>query len=118
VNLPIQEIFVRRDFQTQPQQIPEFRRPLISRCCRFMSSGLQKFATSKFHRFEIPDLRTFATSELRRFMTSGLHKFATLKLRKFEIPDLRTFVTSKLRRFKIPDFRKFDIPENLFHEFH
>jgi hypothetical protein len=84
------------------EQIPEFRRPPISQFCRFMTSGLHEFATSKLHRFKIPDLRTFATSELRRF----------------KIPDLRTFVTSELRRFKIPNLHKFDIPENLFHEFH
>jgi hypothetical protein len=100
------------------QQIPEFRRPPISWSCRFMTSGLHEFATSKLRRFEIPDLRTFATSELHRFKIPNLRTFATSELRRFKIPDLRKFVTSEIRRFKIPDLRKFDIPENLFHEFH
>jgi hypothetical protein len=89
-------------FELDLQQIPEFRRLPISWFCRFMTSGLHKFATSELRRFEIPYLRKFATSDLHRF----------------EIPDLRRFATSGLRRFKIPDLRKFEIPENSFHEFH
>jgi hypothetical protein len=116
------------------QHIPEFHRPPISWFCRFLTSGLHEFSTSKLRRFgipdlrtfatselckfKIPDLRTFATSELRRFKIPDLRTFATSELRRFKIPDLHTFATSELRRFKIPDFRKFDIPENSFHEFH
>jgi hypothetical protein len=44
------------------QQIPEFRRHLISWFCRFMPLGLRDFATLKLRRFKIPDLREFATS--------------------------------------------------------
>jgi hypothetical protein len=84
------------------QQIPEFRRLPISWFCRFMTSGLREFSTSKLRWFEIPDFREFVTSGLRRF----------------KIPDLREFATSGLRRFKILDLREFDVPENSFHKFH
>jgi hypothetical protein len=56
----------------------------ISWFCRFMTSGLRKFATSELRRFEIPDLRKFATSGLRRFKILDLHKFGTSGLRRFK----------------------------------
>jgi hypothetical protein len=75
--------------ELDPQQIPEFRRLPILWFCRFMTSGLHKFATSEPRRFEIPDLRKFVTSELRRF----------------EIPDLRKFATSELQNSRSSQVR-------------
>jgi hypothetical protein len=99
-------------------QIPEFRRLSISWFCRFMTSGLHKFATSELRRSEILDLRKFTTSEPRRFKVPDLRKFATSEPRRFKIPYLRRFEIPELRRFKIPDLLKFEIPKNSFHEFH
>jgi hypothetical protein len=72
------------------RQIPEFRRLPISWFCRFMTSGLREFATSKLRRFKIPDIRMFATSELRRF----------------KIPDLRDVPENSFHEFRKP--RRFE----------
>jgi hypothetical protein len=73
---------------------------------------------SELNLQQIPEFHRPPISWFCKLMTLGLHEFATSKLRRFEIPDLRTFATLELCRFKIPDLRKFDIPKNLFHEFH
>jgi hypothetical protein len=117
------------DLQQTPEfhrlPISEFRRFMIPDFLGFVTSGLHrfkipdlyKFVTWRLHRFKIPDLHKFVTSRLRRFKIPDLHEFATSRLRRFKIPDLHKFATSRLRGSKIPDPDRFNVPENLFHEF-
>jgi hypothetical protein len=75
-------------------------------------------ADSQFHGFAGSWLRVFTSSQLRSLAGSRFQIFASSRLRSFAGLRFQIFASSRLRSFKIPDLRRFEIPENSFHEFH
>jgi hypothetical protein len=92
------------------QQISEFRRLPISWFCRFMTSGLHRFAT-----LGASQVQDFRPSQVRNLRASQVRDSWASQVQGFRSPQVRDFGASQVQDSR---FRKFEIPENSFHELH
>jgi hypothetical protein len=116
------------------QQIPEFRRlPIfvVSQVHDFGSLRVRDFEASQVRDSRPSHVRDFVASQVQDYRPSHVRDFGASQVRDSRPSHVRDFGASQVRdsrsshvrdfrahRFKISDLRKFDVPENSFHEFH
>jgi hypothetical protein len=107
VNLPVQEIFTRRDSRTRPP--PYSRISQIPKVCGSAGSWLRVFTNSRLRGFAGPIFRAIARSRLRGFESSGLQTTAHSRLRDFVSSRLQILAISLSLKTYFKNFMNLDV---------
>jgi hypothetical protein len=108
------------------QRTPEFCRLPISWFCRFMTSGasqVQDFRSSQVRNFGASQVRDSGSLQVQDSWASRAQDSRSSQVQdswasqvlSFRSPQVRDFGASQVQDSR---FHRFEIPENLFHEFH
>jgi hypothetical protein len=106
VNLPIQEIFVRRDFRTRTSANSRTSQTSDSVVSRVHDSGSSQVHDLMLRMFKIPDLHKFATP---RFASPELRIFAGLGFRSFTGTRFQIFTSSRFLKTHFTNFVRLDV---------